>query len=267
MKTILIKFLFISLYFTHCFAMSSAEVDIESASSELDEISIKIEDYYHQDTKTLDMSNLPLKDSLMAELIEEIKALIELTGAENLLLENNKLNTIPYELITFALTNKTLKYVSFKNNKFKIQNGSPQPEAIGKLIKKAYSKDTSGLGDSRKRSNTISGVISSIWDGISPEIEKAITKYNNSQDRTKFFKKIIIIDKRIPPITIINQDELPKNTKTRCKEIFYKILYVGSGIVVTLVPTLVTYFTASTSCDMNELNSMMQACNFNSTFI
>ena len=264
MKIISNKLFILILITKSLFTMSSEEVDLESASSDSvssSEISIKLEDYYHQDTKILDMSNLPLKDNMLAEMIGDIKDLINLTGAEQLILENNQLNTIPYDLITFALTNKTLKYVSFKDNKFKIQNGGDQPEEISKLFKKY--KGTSTL--TRPRSSTISGIVSTIWDGISPEIEKAIEKSNKSQDKTKLFKKIIVIDKRISPITVINQDELPKDTKTKCKEVFYKILYVGSGIVVTLVPTLVTYFTATTTCDMNELNSMMQACNLNYT--
>lgn len=240
------------------FETSSEKVDIESASSEKDEISIKLQDYYHLDTKTLDLSNLPLKDAILSEMFDEIKNLITLTGAEILILENNQLTTIPYELITFALINKTLKYVSFKNNKFKIQNGGTEPEEISKLLK-AY-KNTSN----RPRSSTMSGIVSKIWDGISPEIEKAIQESNKGQDKTKFFKKIIIIDKRIPPITVINQDDLPKTTSQTCKEVFVKILYIGGGIVITLIPTLITYFTGSGTCDINELNTMMADCNLTS---
>jgi hypothetical protein len=247
---------------------SSESVDLEAASassSSVDqETEIKIEDYYKQDTKTLDMSNLPLMDSVLKDMTEDIEKFITLVGAEQLLLENNKLETIPYELITFALTNKTLKYVSFKNNKFKIQNGSSEPEYLSKIVKKIKTSTSTKDGETRTRSNTIGGIISTLWDGISPEIEKAIEKSNKSQDKTLLFKKIIIIDKRIPPITIINQDELPKTTTDKCKEAFYKILYIGGGITITLIPTLITYFTGTGTCDITELNTMMADCNLSS---
>jgi len=260
MRTIFNKSIISLLLLTNAlFPMSPEDADLESASSGP---IIKVEDYYHQDTKTLDMSNIPLKNNLLNDLIGNITALIRLTGAENLILENNKLENIPYELITFALTNKTLKYVSFKNNKFKIQNGSEFPEAIDKLLEKAMGKNKT-----RERSNTIGGIMATLWDGISPEIEKAIEKSNKIQDKKIFFKKIIIIDRRIPPITIIDQDKLPKDTKTKCKDVFIKILYIGSGIVVTLIPTLITYLMETSSCDLNQLNSMMLACNLNNSTI
>jgi hypothetical protein len=250
---------------TNLMGMDSSD-DIEAATSS-NEIEVKIEDYYHSDTKILDLSNLPLKDEMLSEMVDDIEKLVTLTGAEQLILENNQLTKIPFDLITFALVNKTLKYVSFKNNKFKIQNGGDQPEEISKLLAKykAKSSDKKETSKTRDRSGTISGVISTIWDGISPEIEKAIENYNKSSDSSKLFKKIIIIDKRIPPITIINQDALPKTTTQKCKDVFIKILYIGSGIVVTLIPTLSTYFSLDQTCDMNSLNSMMQACNISAT--
>lgn len=265
MKIILVKNLFLinMLLFSYSFFMSSQDVDVESASCEINsEFTIKFQEYYHLETKTLDLSNFPLKDIRLAQITQEIKDLIKLTGAERLILENNKLTVIPYDLITFALTNKTLKYVSFKNNKFKIQNGSEYPEPIDKLLEKAMGKPKKD-DKTRARSNTLGGIVATLWEGISPEIEKAIENSNKTSDKTQLIKKIIIIDKRIPPITIINQDKLPKNMKEKCKSVLTKMLYVGGGIIITIIPTLMTYFLENQTCDINQLNSMMLACNLN----
>jgi len=245
-----------------------------------DNFIIALNDYYHQDTKSLDLSNIPLENHLDDSLISEIEGLIKVTGAEKLIMENNGLTEIPFELITFALSNKTLKYVSFKNNKFIIPNGSPET-AIDLSKVKFADKD---------KKHKLSSVVASLWKSLSPELEKAVDSQNEKMkdQGIQLCKKVIFIDKKISPIMIINQDVVKdviegktvdkglkassssdSSTKSAisdaCKEIIYKILCAAGGAVATAIPTLITLLTASDTCDMDELNNMMQLCNVTGT--
>lgn len=211
--------------------------------------------YYDHDTKTLNLRNLMMGDSGLQNNLSSIKQFINLVRAENLILEKNNLQQIPYHVITFALINRSLRYVSMKENNFNIalmldqeSSGSVSlpldfldsaklkslPKDITKAIKRNRSTSTSNH-------SALSSIATSIWEGISPEIEKALVEHNSTQDKKILYKKIIIIDKNIPPITIIDNERLPKSKLSTLKNISIKLGLILIGVTITLLPNIVDW--------------------------
>jgi hypothetical protein len=254
MKNIIYLLLLISL---PCIAMD--DHDEEKADSPF-----KLSEYYHTDTKTLDLSNVPLRDSQIKELVPEIIKLCDLVQAEQLIIEHTKLKSIPYEIITYALLSKSLRYVSLKNNKFSLPGieKDAEKEIIQAMSQLDIKSDSSSSSTTRSRAGSVSDLVSTLWNNLSPELEK-ILKEENTKSRKQFFKKVIVVDTRIPPITIIDQTKLPKTTNEKCKEFGMKVLYIAIGIAVSLVPTLSTWLSTNdmASCNQDDLNQMAAACN------
>ena len=234
--------------------LSGMEVDEEKG-----DYILSLAKYYDHDTKTLNLRNLMMGDEGLKKMFDPIKKYINLVRAENLILEKNNLQHIPYHVITFALINRSLRYVSMKENNFNIelminQEGvesvslpldlldSAKLKYLPKDITKAIKRNRS---ESVTQHNTLSSIASSIWEGISPEIEKALLEHNSTQDKKILYKKIIIIDKNIPPITIIDNQRLPKSSISKLKSVSVKLGLILIGVTITLLPNIVTWLTPS----------------------
>lgn len=248
------------------FSLSGMEVDEEKGESLL-----SLSQYYDHDTKTLNLRNLMMKDKGLVKHFPNIKRYINLVRAERLILEKNNLKQIPYPVITFALINRSLKYVSLKENNFNIElmldrdntesvtlplesldasKISSLPKEFKKAIKRSRSESVSS-------SDSLSSIASSIWEGISPEIEKALTEHNSTQNKKILYKKIIIIDKNIPPITIIDNARLPKTKISTLKNISVKLALILVGVTITLLPNIVEWITSSSNNNEPPTNSTM----------
>jgi len=255
-------------------------MDDDKEKGDVEAVEFDVTRYYHSDTKSLDFSNLPMSNAVLKEQWPDIKKFITTAEIKTLLLQNMELKKIPYYIITFALTDKSLEYVSMKGNKFKIANPSSDADLVDAMktmgLNEKDSKDIdkkiSDLKDTnpRDRSTSVSNIITSLWDLIHPSIQKAIDKQNQTKDgdRTHFYKKIIVIDTRIPPITIINKDKLPKSSCEKFKTIAKKLLLVGIGFIVTAAPTLATWLATvdPSYCDMGLMQQYATSCNVTITY-
>jgi hypothetical protein len=248
-------------------------------SDESAEVEFDITRYYHSDTKSLDFSNLPFTNATLKEHWADIKKFVTTAEVKTLLLQNMELKKIPYYIITFALTDKSLEYVSMKGNKFKIANPSSDADLVDAMKTmglnekdtKDIDKKLSDLKDTnpRDRSTSVGNIISSLWDLVHPSIQKAIDKQNKTQtDGTHFYKKIIVIDSKIPPITIINKDKLPPSSCEKFKTLAKKLLLVGIGFIMTAAPTLATWLATvdPAYCDMGLMQQYATSCNVTITY-
>jgi len=215
-----------------------------------------LEKYYDPESKILNLSNLNLDDHALEDLYKSIKRIVNLCQITHIIIERNNLKNIPYRLITFALINKNIRYLSLKHNQFNIplivsqEDTSPEVSIPINLIEQGSFKHIStDILDtlSRARSGSIpqtnvAGTIAqTIWYGISPEIEKVINKHNSKQSSKIFYKKIIIIDTNIPPITIIDHIESPKTKLEIAKEVSLKISFMLIGAAITLIPQIISW--------------------------
>jgi len=243
----------IVLLFCIMFDLSAMEVDEEKAETGV----ISLDQYYDHDTKTLNMRNLMLGDTGLKKRLKDIKQFIDLVRAESLILEKNNLQQIPYNVITFALINRSLKYVSLKENKFNLpvflgdedadELSMPLDLLDGAKVKKLPEqfRDAILKNSGETKSSMMSTIAASLWEGLSPEIEKALTEHNSSQIKKILYKKIIIIDKNLPPITVIDNKRLPKSKMSTLKNISVKFLMILIGVTITLLPQIVEWVSPS----------------------
>jgi len=249
------------------------DIDLEKAETFANEDGIGyLERYYDQPTSTLNLQNLGLTDDLLHSQYKSIKRFINLTKTENLILERNNLTSIPYYLITFALINKNIRYLSLKHNMFNIPlmivQEDMQPElaipleAIRSIEFTILSSEVKEAL-SRNRSNSIAeddhiGMISNaLWKSISPEIEQAIKKYNIKKRDRFLYKKIIVIDSKIPPITIIDYQDLPKSKKEIIKDLCFKLSCFLVGVSITILPQIVRWIVEESSETVPETSNSL----------
>lgn len=176
--------------------------------------------FYNTDTKTLDLSRIPLlksDDTLKmlyfgkANVAAGEKAsgmlihFIERFNVERLILENMGLKEIPVYIITYALNSEHLNYVSLQHNNFKLpgvtshvvcpsdSSGldalSSNPDSGARSSLREASQGARGSlpipqmqGGSRYSGLAIAGAqaVASLWDEISPAIEQTIQQANAS---------------------------------------------------------------------------------------
>lgn len=247
---------------------------VETASTSASPVSpipsVKFADLYNRDTKVLNLSDIPLGNSGLLSIFESLKAFIEIEKVETLLLEHLELSEIPYYVITFTLISKTLRYVSMQHNNFRVKMLSPDsarrvsfmldpqgaPSRAPSPIDPNYSRPYS-MSNPTRMQNPIAAmslsVVQGLWETIAPEIEKTLAEQNGAQNVMQYYKKIIIIDKNLPPITIINQDKLPVIDRySKLKFICEKMVFISIGAFVVMLPTLLTYFLGKNDDGSNQ---------------
>lgn len=253
----------------------STGVELHNVS--LDTFSLK--KYYKSDSKTLDLSNLPLGDESFSRVFEHIKHFSLQNEVRNLSLENIDLETIPYNVIIFALLDKNLRYVSLKGNKFNLPIRHTGESGLNEVrltieelhrytgmrkysdpVRMKQELELAHPESSHEALAFVSSFLSSMWSHIAPELDVAIEQTNISSDRACYFCKIIEIDDNLPPITIIDSTKLPRTRLQLAKSLGKKALLVLLGAVVSLSPQIITLATSS-SCDCDELNQLLLACN------
>ena len=254
MKKILIVIL---LTFKICLPMDTEAA--LTAPTDVEKGVLQLEKFYDKDKKILDLRNLSMRDKGLKNTFPYIKKFINLLGVESLILEKNSLRTIPYYIITFALINRSLRYVSMKDNKFSIRLMLDQEEIeylsiplkiIDKATLRKLPEDMSnaiGRLRSDSKPSDLSAIASGIWAGISPEIEKALLEHNSGQKNKTLYKKIIIIDKNLPPITIIDTERVPKSKITHIKDAAFKLLLILIGVTISLIPQITEWLTPDDS--------------------
>jgi hypothetical protein len=143
------KYVFIFLLFTCCHGMSVV-IDINT---------LDFNKYFNADKKELNLSNMPLGDVQLKEMEPRLKEFINNSLVARLIVENANLETVPYSLIGFALTCKSLNFVSFLNNNF---------------IKTVVSINDASVLATEAQPGFLEAAITTMWGVFSPEIEKAI---------------------------------------------------------------------------------------------
>ncbi len=254
----------------------------------------RLQQYYHPETKTLDLSHKPMGDQGLRAIFDHIRHFISENDTEILLLESMNLVEVPYYLITFALVDKHLRVVSFQNNRFNIpglpvlEDGAAAAASttgtfrhsvnMGKRESKRASIPVfqSGQDASGPRlagnAGTVVQMVTTLWESFSPEIARELEAQNLSSEVIPLFKKIIFIDKRIPPITVFDQTQTVVSQPSKCQKFKYVVeraLYTIAGGVVAILPQIITLFTNSSSsdkCDQDMLEKMIMACNSSTTF-
>lgn len=200
-------------------------INIYTMDLKIDINDVDIFHYYHHENKELNFSNLLLGDANLAILEPLIKTFVESVGVERLIIENANLKTVPLNLIGFSFLNKTLKYVSFLGNNFFPQYPHEESEPV-----------------TRPRSNSIlEEAVSHVWSNISPEIERAILEHNSNGSKFNLYSKIIVIDKGVPPVTIIDSKRKPYSKRERAKYILVRCGLIGVGMIITAIPSIMTW--------------------------
>ena len=224
---------------------------------------LNLDMHYNMALKCLNLSDITMGDEGFSMVWDQIKLFVLTNKVESLVLENIGLSHIPYFVVSFALTNETLQYVSLMHNNFGIKSNSPNyDQQISYLVEDAsmhsddsraptpeVSSDAIPPSAPRKLTRSSTGadiavsVVEGLWGSIATDVQKVITEHNTASNAMKFYKKIILLDKHIPPITVINQTTLPVAMTTK-KKVFYileRITFVGLGAFITLIPTLLPY--------------------------
>ena len=205
-------------------------------------------EYYHSENKELNLSNIPLGDDNLVSLEPKLKQFINHIGVERLLIENAQLETVPYTLIGFALICKPLKYASFLGNNFALHTSVCSSDATE---------------ETRPRANSLlEEAVSTVWGNISPEIEKAISAHNSNGSKFKYYNKIIVIDKGIPPVTILDSYRKPYSKIERVKYVSVRLGFLGFGMIITALPSIIPWLVQFLGGNEDNVSSSSM---FNST--
>ncbi|MFH1254094.1 MAG: hypothetical protein V1646_01535 [bacterium] len=254
----------------------------------------RLQQYYHVETKTLDLSHKPMGDKGLRAIFDHIRHFISENDTEILLLESMNLTEVPYYLVTFALVDKHLRVVSFQNNRFNIPGLPVLEEAAaastsgsvrlsvntGKRDSKRASIPAFQIGQDAAAVPRLTGnvgavaqMVTTLWDNFSPQIARELEEQKLSSEIVPLFKKIIFIDKRIPPITVFDQTQtVVAQSPSKCQKFKYaveRVLYTMAGSIIGFLPQIITLCTSggsdSDKCDMDMLEKMMAACNVTAT--
>jgi len=246
--------------------------------------------YYNTATKTLDLSHQQMGDEALAAIFDPIRHFVSENDTEILLLEDMNLTKVPYYLVTYALVDKHLQVVSFQNNHFKIPGLPVMDECAVPSAPSRNSANLSGKRDSKRTSMPISQMfqaaqggaapkgggtasavaqmVTTLWESFSPEIARELEEQQLGENIVPLFKKIIFIDKRIPPITVFDQTQtIAPQTPSKCQKFKYVVeraLYTIAGLVVSFLPQMIILFTGKddlSKCDPAALEKMVIACN------
>lgn len=258
------KLLFIFLLFASCYAAQVPMIVVDPPKFTMD-----LSAHYNSSLNTLNISDTHMTDSDFLTLFESIKTFIQTNKVQALLLENIGLTQIPYYVISFALLDPTLQYVSMQHNNFNLPSMSPDyAKQISYLVEDAvtHSEDNTEVPATSAAPapnptlpapkltagpQVIVSVVQGLWGSVSADIENAI-QTQNATSTTKFYKKVIIIDIAIPPILVVNQKSAAatSTTKSRCVYLLERGIFVSIGAAIALLPTILTYFymTNASSC-------------------
>jgi hypothetical protein len=246
----------------------------------------RLAEYYHAETKTLDLSHIPMGDIGLKGIFEHIRHFIAENDTEILLLESMGLVEVPYYLITFALVDKHLRVVSFQHNKFKIpglpvldegptpRSSYPSPRSRDRGESKRASTPVpyisqSGQDGGSSRvvgASAVANVITALWENFSPEIERELAEQSLGAEVVPLFKKIIFIDKRIPPITVFDQTQAvvatPVSKCQRFKAVVERTLFIIAGSIIGFLPQIIALCSSGgDTCDKDMLEKLIVACN------
>ncbi|MFA6535184.1 MAG: hypothetical protein WCS92_02945, partial [Candidatus Babeliales bacterium] len=204
----------------------------------------RLQQYYHSETKTLDLSHKPMGDQGLRAIFDHIRHFISENDTEILLLESMNLIEVPYYLVTFALVDKHLRVVSFQNNRFNIP-GLPVLEEAAAAATASSARHSVNMGkrESKRASipvfqsgqdgsgprlagnvGAVAQMVTTLWESFSPEIARELEAQNLGSEIVPLFKKIIFIDKRIPPITVFDQTQtLATQAPSKCQKFKYAV--------------------------------------------
>jgi hypothetical protein len=115
----------------------------------------------------------------------------------------------------------------------------------------------------------VANMISTLWDSFSPEIARELEEQKLGEN-LPLFKKIIFIDKRIPPITVFDQTQAavsqPISKFQKFKYVVERALYTIAGGVVAMLPQIIELCKGtSEGCDRVMLEKLILACNSSAT--
>jgi len=269
------KKILLLLSFSSClFSMEQPHV-IELHNVSLNTFSLR--NYYSPESKTLDLSNLPVGDDGFSQIFEHIKHFIQQYEVSNLILENMDLTSIPYGAISFALLNPKVRYMSFKNNRFNISITDPSEKEFRLTLPELHKytgirkfSDPSMLRQDLELTHPehnprslsfMADLLSSVWKSITPEIESELDRLNTGSNRLCFFKKIIEIDSKLPPLTIIDSSKLPRTKAQTMFSLLKKtaLILIGAGISVT--PQIIIALLGEPEFECADLDYYIQLCN------
>jgi hypothetical protein len=242
----------------------------------------RIAAFYDAESKTLDLSHKTIGDEGLKKIFTSLKHCIEQCEVENLCLEGMNLTEIPHYLITYVILNKHLKLVSLQNNNFNLPGWIPDgsnprhnslsiPASSSSHERRMSTADViSHITNSIPHSGT-SRAVAEIFEGffahISSELEKQAEEQGLDKESLPSFKKIILIDKRIPPIIIFdpNQPVVPEYS-SKCEKFKRWTEWVISAVVgafVGVLPYIVELVKPAdpAQCDMDMLHRLQQMCN------
>lgn len=81
-------------------------------------IAINLKNYYNTLLRELNLTNLSLNNKQLEGMFFDIKRFIEKKRVQRLILDCNNLRFIPFELLGLGLVDKSLNYISLKENPF-----------------------------------------------------------------------------------------------------------------------------------------------------
>jgi hypothetical protein len=175
------------------------------AYQKLDQVDDDVNSHYIPESDTLDFSASPMGDDWLDERLEDIKAFIEKNHVKCLLLESMGLKKGPYEngpcekLIQYAMNDENLRIVSFQNNNF-FDNAAMGCAATGYFVGHLF-----GVKN-----------LARLWDTLPEEVASTLMKQNSAYKKLshKVLKKIILIDKIMPPIVIFHKSHFCQSNST-----------------------------------------------------
>lgn len=117
------KILFLAGTFVGAFTFSSnicamKVVSRSAAATVSGTAAINLADHYKASLRELNLTNLSLNNKKLEDMFFDIKRFIEKKGIQRLILDDNCLKLVPFELLGLGLVDKTLNYISLKLNPF-----------------------------------------------------------------------------------------------------------------------------------------------------
>lgn len=220
------------MLFTCCNAMEVNSIAIEVIQDNIDFLH-----YYHRDTKELNLSNLQITDDGLTKIEDQLKTFIESVGVERLVIENAGLTTIPFNLVGFTIISKSLQYVSFLGNNFNLFGTITRSNEI-----ENFGAGTESTSVSRPRVDTlVATMITQTWGSLAPHIDEVLQTHNATSQEFAYSNKQILIDRSIPPITILGPIKKPVSTCEQVKRISIRVGLFGLGVLITFVPSIIPW--------------------------
>jgi hypothetical protein len=143
--------------------------------------------------------------------------------------------------VGFAMVSKYLSYVSFMGNDFNLlnavvrNNGSESGQSsIGDILETSLRVDS-----------LVATMITQTWGSLAPHIDDVLQAHNAASEEFDYSSKQIIIDKSIPPITILDPVKKPMGKYERVKYVLVRVGLFGLGVLITFVPSILPWLISS----------------------